>query len=289
MAVSASTILPLLLCSAIEITAAAFSASGPYKPRNWGYSLAVGITSLFVCAAFLLLAERQPDALSRPISGGPSLQTLLALFLLLWWAAGAGVLTFMDPFRVTSNGYFSCWAGVALSMYLVSRTVPALAALDPEAVGRSLPTLASLLLSSIVVLCAALADNGDMPWEVVFALVVAITSAALVLVQIALAHKCDGGARSSTALLLVVLWSVEVLIATFKAPFVATTNGYFGSWTALGCSAMLAAPTLPCLPQQWKAGLRFRSCIDYGGGDAEQEEPLMNYVLDERTPPSAPA
>jgi hypothetical protein len=78
MAVSAGTILPLLLCSAIEISAAAFSASGPFKPRNWGYSLAVGITSLFVCAAFLLLAERKPDELARPIAGGPSLQTLLA-------------------------------------------------------------------------------------------------------------------------------------------------------------------------------------------------------------------
>ena len=39
-------------------------------------------------------------------------------FLLLWWAAGTGVLTFHGPYRTTGNPYFACWAALLSSVLL---------------------------------------------------------------------------------------------------------------------------------------------------------------------------
>ena len=89
------------------------------------YAFSVGVVSL-VCALVLSALHRWRAAdlrrtlLTDARAGPISVLQLIGVFLVVWWIPGAGVLTFVGPFVVTSNGYFGAWAGLLASLWLLS-------------------------------------------------------------------------------------------------------------------------------------------------------------------------
>ena len=96
----------------------------PSLPAAWMPSLQIFIA--LVCALVLsaLHRWRAADLRRTPLTdarAGPiSVLQLIGVFLVVWWIPGAGVLTFVGPFVVTSNGYFGAWAGLLASLWLLS-------------------------------------------------------------------------------------------------------------------------------------------------------------------------
>ena len=54
------------------------------------------------------------------------------------------------------------------------------------------------------------------------------------------AEKCTRALRRASAVLLLVLWIVAAGVLTFRGPFVATGNGFFGSWLGFVCALAFA-------------------------------------------------
>ena len=80
--------------------------------RRLEYAIAFGAVSLLVCIILALLFAKKIDNMAVKV---------LAVFLLGWWAAGAGVATSSKgPFNDTcsrANGYFASWIGFFSAVY----------------------------------------------------------------------------------------------------------------------------------------------------------------------------
>ncbi len=109
-------------------------ACGAYN----AYAVAAGVVSLATCVAALLVERHRPREVV--------VQTLLALFLVAWWAVGAGVNTSVRgafPTPAVANGYFFTWiafgaAVVRLADCLgVHAPAPAPAPATPEALAAA--------------------------------------------------------------------------------------------------------------------------------------------------------
>ena len=108
----------LVVISAVEI----FSAL--LHPVWSLYAVLLGAVSFAIGSLMLLWNTYHVRSLDGaccrlPKVGDITAGFLLAIFLLLWWAAGAGIVTFDGPFTTTSNGYFAAWAGLACSVLLL--------------------------------------------------------------------------------------------------------------------------------------------------------------------------
>ena len=53
-------------------------------------------------------------------------------------------------------------------------------------------------------------------------------------------QRCSAAIRRAAALLLLALWVVAAGVLTFRGPFVATGNGYFGTWLGFACALAFA-------------------------------------------------
>lgn len=84
----------------------------------WAY--VCSCVSTAVCLIYLIILKVSPDI-------DNTIGAFVAIFLCLWWTAGAGVETFSFPFVATSNGYFSAWGCFGLSWYLGTLKVPMIA------------------------------------------------------------------------------------------------------------------------------------------------------------------
>ena len=260
-----------------------FLHSAGLREGYGAYALATAAVSLG--AALVLLAHRalKPReargllgeeacacALLRGSSGGGgsggsgefwSVEAAAALGLSAWWAAGAGVATFLGPYQVTGNGYFGCWASLGHSLMLLSATHQRLrgGAVDAAAAAASsqdgsvpAPRAVLGLLASSIVLALACASHlggdggggdgngGDGDSEAAWGLTCgALSGVAASLLLLA----PDGVPRRAVAplcALLALLWCAVVGACTFSAPFTLTGNGFFASWGGLLCALALA-------------------------------------------------
>ena len=77
------------------------------------FGIAVGSIAISFSVLLLLLAKRQPGTFVNwtlpKVQGDLSILQLYSLFMVVWWAAGAAVLTFFSPFTATCNAYFAIW------------------------------------------------------------------------------------------------------------------------------------------------------------------------------------
>lgn len=99
----------LLLASVVELCAAVANCDQDYSSCTQydAFALAAGVVSVVIT---LLLIFVPPLAAYIKV---------ISAFLVLWWIAGAGVNTFKGPFQVTGNGFFSSWACVIASMFML--------------------------------------------------------------------------------------------------------------------------------------------------------------------------
>ena len=111
-----------------------------------------------------------------------------------------------------------------------------------EAAGRSGTARLLLLACAVVVLIASCASAASAEGALGIA-VAAVTIVFVVMYGVLLqscAEKCSAAIRRAAALLLLALWVVAAGVLTFRGPFVATGNGYFGTWLGFACALAFA-------------------------------------------------
>lgn len=231
---SSRAIFVIFLASVIELIAAARNCDRRDEcEEEHGFAVAAGVVSAFVTVLFIAYV-RLVGTLS------PAVVQLTGIFLLAWWAAGAGVNTFRDPFTFTGNGYFASWLAFGASGYFCYEFVPLVHRLVRNVADKGTATdgdqltIFVLFLASIIELTAAatLCDKTDdcedeKGWAVAIgAISVGVSFLFLLL------GKVLAPAKIVAALLLAFLWIPGVGVLTFDEPFELTGNGYFAAWTA---------------------------------------------------------
>lgn len=227
------------------------------------YAFAVGTISLAVVLVVFLHRALRPEEASevaqelivqKSFFGAIKCQSLVSLFLTLWWACGAAIATFLGPFTATSNPYICCWVALVCSSYLFVETV---FGADPLQRARQAAARAtgiedghgskraySGLLFSSAVLMGACAAPGVWSSEIVYSVVAA--SVTVLLVFLLLLDQCQLGKplfaihlRALFVWIALLLWLFVVWFTTFAGPFVTTGNGYFAAWLGLLSACLL--------------------------------------------------
>jgi len=153
----------------------------------------------------------------------------VSLFLFLWWGIGTGIITFKSPFTVTSNGYFSAWAGFLFATHWALNTESFRNKAEEMEKGRKL--ISASLLCGLVTLFACIPSiggyyKGNAAWGLTAGILTFISS--LVILQ-----KYDDINIQMMKLygaIMFVIWATVAGVLTFDGPFVATGNGYFATW-----------------------------------------------------------
>ena len=169
------------------------------------------------------------DAQQENLLQSLEMASLLAIFLTLWWAAGATVMTFFGPFTATSNPYISCWAALICCIFMLIDTInPHLTDDAEEATGiasgrGSKRAYAGLFFASLVMIGSSAALQAR-NWELVLS--IACCGVTLLIVFLLI---LDGAQlneplfsyrlRALLVLVLMLLWILVVWFATFSGPF----------------------------------------------------------------------
>lgn len=218
----------LLVSSALELVQAAVDCgeAGDACRGKLAFAVALGAVSIFFVILYM--------ACGGSIQNSP---LLLALFLFVWWTAGACVCTFTAPYISSGNGYFGVWVSWACSFELLQRQLREFQSFVNrfESLGRA---LALLLAGSSVELGAAIAicENGCRTY-VAYAVAVGAVSLFTVLLLILVVELRPY--HWHTAVFLCIWWIAGAFVNTFLGPFQFTGNGYFASWASLGGAALL--------------------------------------------------
>ncbi|CAK0909139.1 unnamed protein product [Prorocentrum cordatum] len=173
--------------------------------------------------------------------------TLIAVFLFLWWSVGWFVATFDFPYRLTGNGFFGCWVALFYAFELADTAGGLGLQQRAESTTRNIPrALLGVTLGSAVVLvaityngCWGSHHSGWCSWAFVCSCISLVVCAFLCIVMAIGSGSKVEGALPHVAVFLLLWWTIGTGIMTFEHPFTATTNGYFGAWLAVVCSAVL--------------------------------------------------
>jgi len=219
------------------------------------YGVIVSVISLLVSGGLLLLGTFSGEEVFAKPVGPINLGIVCAGFLVLWWAPGAGVLTFRDPFTLLGNGYFSAWAGLVGSVVWMGSLTGARVGADRG------PTLA-LLISSLVVLIAAAERDDTRDADTGWAIALGTISTCFSLFMCFVGPGLTDIPFKVLAVLLICLWIPGAGVLTFEGPFTRAGNGYFGAWAGFLCSAAILLQAF---------GLR-NPILESAGGGAERTE-----------------
>ena len=213
------------------------------------YGYVVAVTAFVVAFASLIM----PNAWTFVIY-------TLNYFLFFWTFVAACVLTFKDgPFASGGNGYWGSWGLVVFSAMSTEPTDPPSGSLEENLMDKSNDNLALGAVSIVVMLALIFAfedeSNPDPNFsekyqgELIYGLIVACTSVALVVLFTFLTCCKSGELACSEGYVLTVLavcWIVAAGVLTF-GPFSVSfnnNNGYFASWLAAVISVKAASHSL---------------------------------------------
>lgn len=263
-------IVSLFCSSAVVMVAAARHCDAPDPDTTAGgacssyeaYAVACGTVSA-VASAALLAAKHygRLEAVRLPAS----------VFLLLWWIAGAGVMTFERPFHTTgslSNGYFASWTA-ALSAYLLAlHSVPVVRWLrerqrglmnlpNDDALSHSATEVSVALAASVVLLVQASVDCSDagdgcgakLHWAIACSVVSVVACAVALLAAGYRARDLAlrrvrlpiTGHAQIFAVMFLVWWTFGWGVLTFAGPYTTPHNGFFACWAGFGCAVKILA------------------------------------------------
>jgi len=199
-----------------------------------GYEVAVGAVSFALTGVMLLLykfngaATLEKSLFTLPKVGVVTLEKLVIFFVWVWWIVGAVILTFEGPFLVTSNGYFGCWAALAISTFW----------LWGGGASTNSSSQAGILVASVILIMAVCLSYNSSDAACVYALIVASLTILYVLLLMA-TPLVSGKAASICSLILLALWVAAAIWLTFVGPFLLTGNGYFATWLGLFCAVTI--------------------------------------------------
>jgi len=214
---------------------------------NTNYGVAVAAVSLALTLVFMVLAKFRPEVLARfslPLPknlGMLSAQQVFYGFLLLWWGAGTGVLTFHGPYRTTGNPYFACWASLLCSVLLCADAFTKMKVGIDHLKGASssyLREMFGLFVSSLTLFFASIdfVSSGTGAYGMSLGIISAVICASSTyLVE---GKKIGAPLRKGVSGVLLVLWAAAAVLLTFDSPFTSTGNGYFACWLGLACASL---------------------------------------------------
>lgn len=199
------------------------------------------------------------------LSQDVTVDLFVGFLLFVLWAVGAGLFTFIGPFNVTSNGYFGCWGALIATTLHMKKVFDTINHTEPPALKKAMSAvhhaaesvkaqLGGVLVCYAVVLAAALqpycASIGafsacGMLWESILAIIVSCVLLVFCVILLFGVHKMPENAVKALAFTMFALGFLEAFICTFRAPFVVTGNGFFGSWLGLACCLAVSVPMLP--------------------------------------------
>jgi len=207
---------------------------------NTAWALACGLVSMIIVLVMLV----------GPMVGGcggcvSSAKPFVGAFLFLWWLIGAGVITFAGPYTIASNGYFGSWVacvGSVLYGMEVSDFVQQAVGFVSGPAQSAGPAMAGLVISSIIELIAAsISCRGGCLNDNAYAVAVGAVSLGLCIVIMAF-PKCLPQVNQFMPyiiLLLCLWWLAAGIVLTFRWPFAWAGNGYFATWVAVVCVALV--------------------------------------------------
>ena len=245
------------------------------------YAISIPSIGIICSCNGLLLAKFAEDTYSKV---GADLNMICFLYCFI----GVCFLTFVEPFVVTSNGYFAAWTmvyGTAMAMDMAS---DAFFGTTIKGLGHGV----GLLASSLVVLIASITPIQDdanstdglidiiesinpiklesHSSEALFALVTACVTAVYILSIVALnkMNKCmPTMVNYLMSVFLAICWIVMASFVTFHGPFEVTGNGYFASWAGATFAIMSAFAA--------KEAVDAEPSREVGVEDAPAPEPTM--------------
>eukprot|EP00051_Salpingoeca_urceolata_P024230 m.423116 g.423116 ORF g.423116 m.423116 type:complete len:544 (+) comp20207_c0_seq4:1821-3452(+) len=242
----ASTIFICFVASAVEMSTAADFCNhhGDCDKSKWAWAIACGAVSVVVCGGRLLVMKFSSEALSSVVD------TVLSVFLVLWWVMGAAFNTRVHgAFASTSNGYFATWIALLTATFYAYLAIARLqAALEGNTAGSAFPVV---LAGSAVVLAVA-ADSCDarddcskkFGWAVAAGVVSFCVCATFFFLQRFKADMADK-LEKPVAVFLVAWWAAGAGVTTSAhAPFdnpCGTANGYFAVWTSFFAALVFCA------------------------------------------------
>lgn len=247
----------IFVASAVVFLAGAFSCgraqgwggdSGRGNGNAWGnegcssytaWALCAGLISMLV-AFFMLIGEKIGALRDCTSKSAP----FVAIFFCVWWLFGAGVITFAGPYTVVSNGYLGSWIaffGSVLYGLEVSSAVQTVVGAFSGQMEKTGPAMAGVVLASIIELIAASVFCNNCQHFTAYAVAVGAVSLALCIL-IVLVPKCTDKLNQAipyVVLLLFLWWLAGAIVLTFVAPFVWAGNGFFSTWVAVVCAALV--------------------------------------------------
>ena len=98
----------LLLASIVETAAAVFPCVDVGCGGLEIYAIIAGALSIVVCLILLRVSSSKLGMFGN----------VMAIYLVIWWTLGLGILTLSGPFLIGGNGFFACWCGFLLSFFV---------------------------------------------------------------------------------------------------------------------------------------------------------------------------
>eukprot|EP00659_Diplonema_papillatum_P018028 gene18028-27766_t len=189
-----------------------------------------------------------------PVSNG---NVITVAILTVWWAVGAGCMTFGDPFSTAAgNGYFCSWACFYVAGHMAAKLVPhAQAAINT--VYSAGADVAMIFFASCVLLIQALTDceescDGKFVWAIICGGVSALACVIGMLLKDRVPSLYFAGA-------LCLWWSVGWIIITFHGPYETVGNGYFSASAGFLFSLRMLLLALDVFKFLESAGLSYRA------------------------------
>mmetsp|Transcript_24852 Transcript_24852/g.48166 ORF Transcript_24852/g.48166 Transcript_24852/m.48166 type:complete len:278 (-) Transcript_24852:232-1065(-) len=213
-----------------------FSSIAAWQDKNspffsWvAYSLSVSVISLAACLFIQIGEFAKPGMLEK-------VEKPMSLFLFLWWGVGTGIITFKAPFTITSNGWFSAWAGFIFTTHWALHIDSA--QFTQMEKGRQLLVLLFACSAVLIFACIGpIAQDGGYKGQAAWG----ISAGSITLLMcVGLIKKYDDIAinimKASCAFFFVV-WAAVAGVCTFDGPFRFTGNGYFACWGGLVVSVL---------------------------------------------------
>jgi len=157
-----------------------------------------------------------------------------AIFLLIWWTAGTGIMTFEHPFKATSNGYFGAWLALVSAAILCHDHAQCFRNVLAR-FGNYGRILVLLFIASVTLLVQVVSDTLD-DYDVLIGWIVGGASLTICLVMVL--SQANEDFLRVFMIIMFLLWATGVGALTFDSPYVWTGNAYFALWFGLALSSL---------------------------------------------------